>query len=445
MFKVCFSRFSVEQPIIQRVHSFPHNALRYVTDLNWFPSNPPSNDSYDLHTQRIATRCFIVLFILLSIIFLIYTSVVTTIITITVQNPNVVQFNDFSLHYSQSLTCLCTQMSVNYQTFIGINHSIHQVCDSIYVSDQWRKNISNIQEALLNNDFRLIGVLLFQALESLCQLSKDTIRDSLKQFYFTNYISTLATPKDLFESQANATIEQFISATTNSFTLSLQMIRNITQSNALFSALLSNYVLYTMTRPGFLNAAPYIYAAECNCAYTSACFLELGIYHNGSQSRDVWYVPGFYLGCFILEALRQSRLECFYNQTCLEQLSFHLHSDSSMDLLPLNPLELLRFSPNTTLGVIIDAMMVDEWKWSIHHDQYYAVCHPIQCTYTIGNRNNLIGIITTLIGLIGGLITTLKLIVPRLVQFVRWRLKSRTVVVFKPSMSHVVLLNCFSS
>jgi hypothetical protein len=55
------------------------------------------------------------------------------------------------------------------------------------------------------------------------------------------------------------------------------------------------------------------------------------------------------------------------------------------------------------------------------YDNYYNACQPAQCIYTHQTKNDIIYIVTTLVGLVGGLITVLKLVVPRLVKLVRRR------------------------
>ena len=78
-----------------------------------------------------------------------------------------------------------------------------------------------------------------------------------------------------------------------------------------------------------------------------------------------------------------------------------------------------RFFINSTIQELVDQLMVEEWNSSIMYENYYNECQPSECTYTHQTKNNVIYIVTTLVGLIGGLITVLKLIVPRLVMFVR--------------------------
>jgi beta-lactamase regulating signal transducer with metallopeptidase domain len=78
-----------------------------------------------------------------------------------------------------------------------------------------------------------------------------------------------------------------------------------------------------------------------------------------------------------------------------------------------------RFLENSTIEHLLGELMVEEWNSSIMYENYFNECEPIECTYTHQIKNNIIYIVTTLIGLIGGLTTALKLIVPRLVMFAR--------------------------
>ncbi|CAF3657481.1 unnamed protein product [Adineta steineri] len=90
---------------------------------------------------------------------------------------------------------------------------------------------------------------------------------------------------------------------------------------------------------------------------------------------------------------------------------------------------------NSTIEELVDELMVEEWNSSTIYDGYYNECQPSKCSYSYQTRNDLIYIITTVIGLVGGLITVLKLIVPRVVQLIvcciqRCTVKRTTVTIF---------------
>jgi hypothetical protein len=84
-----------------------------------------------------------------------------------------------------------------------------------------------------------------------------------------------------------------------------------------------------------------------------------------------------------------------------------------------------QYSPNTTIKELLDTLMIEEWNTTQMYDQYYNECQPIQCSYSISTHNDIIYIVTTIIGIVGGLVTVLKLVVPRLVKFVMHCIRKR--------------------
>ena len=401
----------------QQLRALPVIILRSLNNSNLFPASPPSNDPNQLRTQRISTRVFIFFFILSLYVLLIYTSTITRITTIVVQNPDLQQYNDLLSQHLQALTCPCNQISTRFDSFTHINYTHHHICTSFYTTDLWITHMSpslNSTDALDTTDFRLMGSNLFQGLRSFCQLAEEFIQTSLLQFSSNHYISALATSKSILEVQVEAIIDQFILSTTNNFLLSLRTIGNTTQANALLSVLMTNYVLSVVTESLQVYTAWFNHDNNCTCRDTSTCISNLSI-HDSVQSLSGWAVPGFYCGCFVIEALRQSRLECLYDQICLDELQSRLPSAIPFDFVAFDPSLSKRFEPTTAIGVIIDALMVEEWYWTIEHDKYYDVCKPADCSYTVITRNNVITIVTTMVGLIGGLTTALRIVVPRLV------------------------------
>jgi hypothetical protein len=135
-------------------------------------------------------------------------------------------------------------------------------------------------------------------------------------------------------------------------------------------------------------------------------------------------VPGFYTGCYIIEAVLQSTLECFYNQTCITEIQSYFHI-SPVNITALDPSLSMKYSYNSTIQQLLDDLMVEEWNTPTTYENYYNQCQPIQCTYTYERKNSAIYILTVLIGLMGGLMKVLKLIVPILVKFVRKRRRGR--------------------
>jgi hypothetical protein len=77
------------------------------------------------------------------------------------------------------------------------------------------------------------------------------------------------------------------------------------------------------------------------------------------------------------------------------------------------------YKVNSTIQELVDNLIIEKWNVSLAYETYYNECHPTQCRYTFETRNDLIYIVTTLFGIAGGLITVLKLILPRLIKLFR--------------------------
>ena len=128
----------------------------------------------------------------------------------------------------------------------------------------------------------------------------------------------------------------------------------------------------------------------------------------------------------MIEALLQSTLQCFYRQKCIDQLQVYLLAPVPMYVKALNASLPSQYSKTSTIEDLLNNLMIEKWNSTPLYDQYYNECQPTECTYTITTRNNVIYIITTLIGIIGGLTKFSKLLVPALVEIIvycfrKWR------------------------
>jgi hypothetical protein len=380
---------------------------------------PPSTDEYELQNERISTRVFIILLTIILTILLLYTSLESVTKTVNIKSPTLAQYSKLYATYPQTLTCPCTQISINYGKFLHVEYSFHQVCNSIFVTENWINYLATLEgpDTVYNDDFRYSGTFTFQALSALCDLVNRTLSDSLTRFYSSQYVSAFVTPSELFQSQGQSLLLQFISTATNEFLLSIDMIRGITQSNSLLSALFSNYYLYKLSGYLYVGFTPQNYG-DCACYFSATCVEGYRIYDN-TGSIVLYTVPGLYFGCYMIESLLQSTLECFYSQTCIHQLRSYLVSTSRITITALNSSLPTQYFINSTIEELLDHLMVEQWNSSQLYDSYYNECQPAQCTYTHQAKNSIIYIVTTLIGLVGGLITVLKLVVPRLIKFIR--------------------------
>jgi hypothetical protein len=195
------------------------------------------------------------------------------------------------------------------------------------------------------------------------------------------------------------------------------MIRDTTQANALFSTLLNNYKLYLRNIKFRAITRPINYD-NCSCASSFACIAQSSIYADAS-GISLFDVPNFYTGCYVVESLLQSTLECFYDQQCIDDLQGQISSSSPVNATALDKSLPSEYFMNSTMKNLVDNLMIEQWNVSQIYENYYNECRPIQCTYILDTNNDMIYIFTTLFGIAGGLTTVLRLILPRLIKLIR--------------------------
>lgn len=122
---------------------------------------------------------------------------------------------------------------------------------------------------------------------------------------------------------------------------------------------------------------------------------------------------GIFVGCYIVEAVLQSDLRCFYNFNCLQEFSNSLNvSASESDALSLDS---TRYQLDTSMLEIVSNLMLEDWNHNISYNMYFNRCQPKSCTATFIGRGSIVYIITTTIALIGGLAKLYKFITPLVV------------------------------
>jgi hypothetical protein len=353
-----------------------------------------------------------------------YNSLINVTQTVNIKSPTMTQYLQLYSIYPQTLTCPCTQISISYGAFLDVQYTFHQVCSSFFITEDWFAYLSTTYQIgnVSTGDFRLRSPSIFQALNAFCGLINETISNRLAQFDSSQYVSAFVVPSQVLDTQAQSSISEFISSTTNDFLLSLSIIRNTTQSNALSTGPITNVGFRTASSTGYVTFFFWTYDG-CNCMLSPTCASPAVICDYACASA-LFIVPGFFCGCFTIESLLQSDLRCFYNQTCIDEMQSYFISSSPMNVTALDESLPSRFLPNSTLQNVVDELMVEEWTRSIMYENYFNECQPTECTYTHETKNSIIYIVTTLFGLTGGLTTALKLLVPRLVNFIASRIRT---------------------
>ena len=412
----------------------------YYKTLNIFRWNL-STDPHEIETETTSTRLLIVLFILSIVILTFYLSLAVLNKIVIVQSPSFADYN--RLVVDQNLVqCPCSNISIPYGKFIQISADYHQICQSDFVQKNWIAYISYLYDWAIataydsndlvhkpNLDFLTVGGKSMVVFFALCRYVNETVRKGVNIVHNSSYVSTQMISERLFLLEINSTIDQFIQRTIHSFVNVQKLIQTTTSANALQTVTMTDS--YPILLAGNLRATS-IYQTygdkNCSCQYQTAdCYQETSFYryNNGNQTIEYMFsVDSFYAGCYLLESLRHSTLQFFYNQTTVDHLPDLLNTlgypiFSELVVRNSSALNSSLNNPTETFGQILDRMMVDRWNRQISYQSYFVECNPITCTYTKNERNAPVYIVTTLFGLIGGILSILRITVLPSVQFVK--------------------------
>jgi len=405
----------------ERVQNLWNLIKTKIVELNLFETEASWDDEQRRRNQIIYTRLYILLLILAFIILTFYTVTTVQNQDITEQNPSQATFERLvsNPQISTTLDCPCENISIPYSSLMSISPRYHQLCSSDFIvrNALWADLVYHKSDTVeySYNDYRLFAMPHFRMLSYLCTLTQDTLNDALSIFRSNKLISKRAQSRHVVQTEINATMNQFRVSTSQTFVRMLDFIREMAQGNRLVTSIYSNwYVLPLNFEREFASFGPRSYGANnCSCGTNSTC--------TSSATIDDWIVPGFLVGCYPLESLLQSTLECLYNETCIERL---INTNRSLNMT-IRHLDSNVSSPNVTVRSLVNELMVEEWKSSVTYEQYYQTCATLSCTYVKNQQTNLIYIITSIVGLYGGLSVALKLIVPILVKIGRYLIMCR--------------------
>ncbi|CAF4437680.1 unnamed protein product, partial [Adineta steineri] len=119
-----------------------------------------------------------------------YSTYTTQLITVEINKPTYSTYESLSLNYSQSLQCFCSNISIPYQSFLTIKPRFHNLCSSQFVSQDWINYLYGDGDLVYRysfTDFQASAVGQFQLLTSLCEISQETVNDSLVQLLTSDY------------------------------------------------------------------------------------------------------------------------------------------------------------------------------------------------------------------------------------------------------------------
>ena len=389
----------------------------------------PENDDQQ-RTNILSTRVYLISLLIILIAFTIAAVSREEIVSISIENPTQIQFKSLS-----NATCPCSHISLSYGKFVSAEPSFHQVCSSDFVSDQW---ISSLYHGInttyfLPTDIRSTGFALFQAIASFCRLSQENVNQSLSIFGSSSFTSTFAVSEFVLRSQIESLTKQFQLKAPSILQTQIQLINTMNMRNKMMNGLSSGVYLTKDANQVATVLNIYVQDDEswCTCLEIFNCTGPLGIYDEfdietmGINDHVAKIkIPGLRSGCLPVDACLRSSLECFFNQTCVDGLIPYLAAPyANFTAMTWQPSS--RFYVNYTMDSIVAQLMVEEWGFNVSYNKYYAECLPLSCTYQITGRHNFLSLLTTIISLLGGLCTGLRIVVPFVIRFIRHLFKPR--------------------
>lgn len=169
--------------------------------------------------------------------------------------------------------------------------------------------------------------------------------------------------------------------------------------------------------------------SECGCTDYASCHMSAGFYdietfHTSRGIFDQTALPprerlsGWFTGCWPAETLLLSTLEHLSNQSSLNQILRSINSSIGNDLfLAMNLSQSSTFDPSMSIETLLEDLFVEMLTKTLSYSSYFEQCRPESCSIDINDRASFLYIITSLLGLYGGLSIALFFATP---YFVTW-------------------------
>ncbi|CAF3706074.1 unnamed protein product, partial [Adineta steineri] len=393
-----------------------HEQLRnynlFIPDENDYEdeNDEPKDPVIILKQQRYTTRLYVFLLIITLYILFIVALIHPQMRTITVSNITPSLFEQLRIEYGETLSCPCSTTTVPYSEFVTNTIIFHPVCSSVFVSQQWVEALylSNAS-AFLVMDFRTTASSQFELLAKLCLFSQETIFQAELDLNNIQLVTVELLSENEVQSQIDVSIKLAQTSTPVQATLFLHYLQAATRLNSFVSALNTNAAMSVylyeqivtwdadFTHYNDKNAADLAY--EITSCDSINSVVPAGFYSSSYEDSTNYHlywpadlpvfepvasamVDGFFGGCYPLDALLASTLDCLFNISCLERLGNYFPALSQ--------------------------------------------CTPKFCTYTEKDQTNISYMITLLLSLFSGLIIIFRLISVALIK-IAFKFKFRSI------------------
>ncbi|CAF3825147.1 unnamed protein product [Adineta steineri] len=346
--------------------------------------------------------------------------------------------------------------------------TFHQVCSSDFIDKKWFDELQSNKHPYVPIDWRNTAYTLFQLLSTLCRLGDDTIKNAIQQFMLQSFVTSNILSETELNKQLNMSVNQLSQSMKINYGRLINTVRLVmqidqpymarqTNSSELQDASLvpnigtneSNHnqpltLIFRLNKKHDGNSTLF----NCICGTDPNCQSFARIYNFDRKSNEksnytaYYKLPGWIEGCSTMDSLLLSDLQCLYSSDCLLRLEDTLkysHAISKeLSTIWFSPHPLVynsattQFLPNTSIGTILQEIMIEKLNPSFSYENFYKTCAPTYCSYMKRDpTKTILASMMTIVSLIGGLTFALRLISLYIVKliFYLWKLvvKRRTV------------------
>jgi hypothetical protein len=270
--------------------------------------------------------------------------------SIKLENPSIDLVNNLHKKSLSSLSCPCSKVAIPYSKFLSIKSEFNSICSSEFVSPLYRLKLLE-----KNVNISLELVTHYRILSSLCNLSNEFIKIARKVFYNRELITVETLTNNSFETEIKSLIFNFIRETKSDYRRTFSFIINSFRVNQLLNLFTKNWRidLTDENEKYLIKTFPHHFpSSNCTCAIQSNCNEQL--------------IDDIRIGCLPYDGFRLSKLN------------------------------------NISYGKLNHHLFVEKWINYTNYSNYFQTCQPLECQYTLSDRNNPNYMFTNLLGLYGG-------------------------------------------
>ncbi|CAM4901961.1 unnamed protein product [Rotaria socialis] len=157
--------------------------------------------------------------------------------TVTIYSPSEKQYEALYQQYPDTIRCPCTSISNPYESFVQVTLRQHQVCESYFIQPWWYESF----DSSLNSSIFISSY--FRTLSMLCDITKTTLDDAIRQFSSTTFVSSHVRQKQFIVLQTDQLFSVLKSSVITEFNTIIALINEVLHTNQYISGRQTNILL----------------------------------------------------------------------------------------------------------------------------------------------------------------------------------------------------------